>query len=466
MSSRELLNLKKKVFNTPQLIMADDFQPIVDYMISPQRTDFKPVEEAKSLARSDFNRDEDYKKYQLEQAGVNPETMQGLIKIEGTLVNRAGNIQACVELTSYEGIKAQLSKQIELGAKEVVLLIDSGGGEAYGMFATAQKIRKMADDADVKLIAYVDGYACSAAYGLASSAHEIIANPQATVGSVGVVVQLMNNSKALEKAGYTRTFVYAGENKIPFDADGEWDKDFLSSIQASINKTYKRFTNLVALNRGMQETDVVKTQASTYDADEAVGIGFVDKLMETDEFFDEYLPSLQQTNTSTQKLQSEENMDKSNQENGIKTIELNTELETVVSLSELATLKEKADAFEVVSATLATTTEGLQTATARIEKLEDDLLSAQADALIASRKAKLEDAIGKENEQLDSILTATASLSEESFNVILSTYAVTFASKEADFKEAGVDTSQDQPRLTIEDKLKLKLQSERATNKA
>lgn len=458
MSSRELLNLKKKVFNTPQLIMADDFQPIVEYMINPQRTDFKPVEKAKVLARSDFSKDEDYKQYQLESAGVNPKTMQGLIKIEGTLVNRAGQIQACVELTSYEGIKAQLSKQIELGAKEVVLLLDTGGGEAYGCFATANKMRKMADDAGIKLIAYVDGYACSAGYALASSAHEIVANPQATVGSIGVVVQLLNNSKALEKAGYSRTFVYAGDNKIPFDDNGEWDKEFLTNLQSSINKSYKKFTNLIAVNRGMQEVDVVKTQASTYDADEAVDIGFVDKLMEVDEFFDEYLPSLQQTNNSTQKLQSEENMEKPDQENGIKTIELNTELEAVVSLADLSALQAKADSVNEIATQLATTTESLQLANAEIVELKDQILSAQADAIIATRKAKLGEAIGKENEQLESILVATSSLADDAFEVILSTYTATFSAKEEKFVEVGVDTAQDQPRMTIEEKLKLKLQ--------
>lgn len=458
MSSRELLNLKKKVFNTPQLIMADDFQPIVDYMINPQRTDFKPVEEAKILARSDFEKDEEYKQYQMKQAGINPATMQGLIKIEGTLVNRAGQVQACVELTSYEGIRTQLTKQIELGAKEVVLLLDTGGGEAYGCFATATKMRKMADDAGIKLIAYVDGYACSAGYALASSAHEIVANPQSTVGSVGVVVQLMNNSKALEKAGYSRTFVYAGDNKIPFDENGEWDKEFLTNIQSSINKTYKRFTNLVAVNRGMQEVDVVKTQASTYDADEAVAIGFVDKLMEVDEFFDDYLPSLQQTNSSTQKLQLEENMDKTDQENGIKTIELNAELETVVSLADLSALQAKADSVEELTTTLSTTTESLQLANSRIAELEDEILSTKADALIATRKAKLEEAIGKENEQLDSILTATAGLDDSAFAIVLGSYETTFKAKEEKFEEAGTGAGQEQPRMTIEDKIKLKLQ--------
>lgn len=458
MSNRDLLNFKKRVFNTPQLITPDDFQPIVDYMIDPQRTEFKPVEKAKILTRADFSKDEEYRKYKLESLDINPETMQGIIKIEGTLVNRAGQIQACVELTSYEGIKKKLSAQIEMGVKEVVMLIDSGGGEAYGMFATAAKIRKMADDADIKLIAYVDGYACSAAYGLASAAHEIIANPQAIVGSVGVVVQLLNNSKALKKAGYSRTFIYAGENKIPFDESGEWDKEFLTSLQASVNKTYKRFTNLIAINRGMQEKDVVKTQASTYDADEAVAVGFVDKLMEVDEFFDEYLPSLQQNNT-TQNLKLEENMDKDEMLENL--VQLDADTQTVISLEELKTLQEKASKLDEISTSLATANADLLASQAKIAELQDEILSAKADAIITARRAKLVDVLGSENEQVASILTATADLKDDAFDIVLGSYSATFKAKEEKMVEVGLETQKEQPRMTLEERIAKKLKEAR-----
>lgn len=441
--------------------MSEDFQTIVEYMINPERTGFKASPVIPELKRSDFERDEEYRKYRLEQLDINPETMQGLIKIEGTLVNRAGQVQACVELTSYESIKAKMQAQLDEGVREVVMVIDSGGGEAYGCFATAAKLRKMADDNDVKLIAYVDGYACSAAYALATAAHEIVANPQATVGSVGVVVQLMNNTEALKKAGYSRTFVYAGDNKVPFDADGEFDKKFISDIQASINKTYKRFVSLVANNRGIQEADVVKTQASVYDADEAIDIGFVDKLMEVDEFFDNYFPSLRQTSNQSPKLKTEENMTVEElqklKEEAANTVLLNAETEAVVTIAELTELREKATQFETTQSLVTDLQEQLSTANSRVKELEDQIVDAQADALIATRKAQLEGVLGTENKQIASILSATATLEDEAFNLVLAGYTASFEAKELEFKEKGKAPEKEEPRMSLDEKIKLKL---------
>lgn len=441
--------------------MSEDFQTIVEYMINPEKTGFKASPVVPEMKRSDFERDEEYRKYRLEQLDIDPETMQGYIPIEGTLVNRAGQVQACVELTSYEAIKAKMQAQINEGVKQIVMVIDSGGGEAYGCFATADKLRKMADTNDVKLIAFVDGYACSAAYALASAAHEIVANPQATVGSVGVVVQLMNNTEALKKAGYSRTFVYAGDNKVPFDADGEFDKKFISDIQASINKTYKRFVNLVANNRGIQEADVVKTQASVYDADEAVGIGFVDKLMETDEFFDEYFPSLRQTSNQSTQMKTEENMTVEElqklKEEAANTVLLNAETEAVVSLAELTDLREKATQFETTQALATDLQTKLDAALKRTQELEDAIVEAQADAVIATRQAKLEEVLGTENEQVASILSATAGLDDAAFGLVLAGYETSFTKKEATFTEQGKAPEAEQKRMTLEDKIKAKL---------
>ena len=92
---------------------------------------------------------------------------------------------------------------------------DSGGGEAYGMMETANEMRKIADANDVKFITYVDGYAASAMYGLSAASHEIIVNPDAQVGSIGVVVSLANYSEAEKQYGLKRVYVTAGESKVP-----------------------------------------------------------------------------------------------------------------------------------------------------------------------------------------------------------------------------------------------------------
>ena len=211
------------VFNRPQLIALDALQPIVNYLADPKRANasFKPVEKPVTLLASDFDSDATYRRYQLLENNINPDTMTGVLDIQGVLTYRSGEIDAeCNEMVSYESLKRQTEKMVDLGVERIVMMQDSGGGAAYGLFAAASYIKKLAKDNNISLVSYVDGVSYSASYGLSVIADELIVNPQAGVGSVGVVVALYNDTKMLENAGLSRQFVFAGDNKIPFDKDG------------------------------------------------------------------------------------------------------------------------------------------------------------------------------------------------------------------------------------------------------
>ncbi|NMR95471.1 hypothetical protein HKB38_29150, partial [Vibrio parahaemolyticus] len=137
--------------------------------------------------------------------------------------------------TNYSDLIANMQKLADSGKKKVVLNISSGGGEAFNCFYCAKQLRKIADANGIKLTAWIDGEACSAAYALASTSHDVIADPESySIGSVGVVIKLQNDSKALEQQGISRSFVYAGNNKIPYAADGSFKQEFLDDLQESV----------------------------------------------------------------------------------------------------------------------------------------------------------------------------------------------------------------------------------------
>ena len=130
--------------------------PITSYLRNPERTFTINSEEIsdtdKLLSEFDYSKSlESYEEKQLKdikkRAGINPETNIGYIEVSGTLVAKAGNINGCVELTSYEKIKKLTKMQIQLGVSSITYIIDSNGGEAYLAFSTAKDLRKMADDA-------------------------------------------------------------------------------------------------------------------------------------------------------------------------------------------------------------------------------------------------------------------------------------------------------------------------------
>ncbi len=276
--AHKITRLKAKLLNTPHLIDEQSFNAILSYINDRNTTGI--------LAERD---DDDEDKYERSRFLYNDESRTAILYIEGPLTAKSTGMEMLCGGTSYEGLKEDFADAVELGAKTVVLMTDSGGGEAATMMDTANYLRKMADDNSVKIISYVDGgMAASAAYGLICVSDEIVAQSDSDIGSIGVLVRLMNDSKHLEQEGYERTFITAGSEKVPFSEDGSFRKEFLEDIQYKVDKLYESFTSHVATHRGMSVEAVKATEARTYLADDAMRIGLVDKVMSLDDFY-EYL---------------------------------------------------------------------------------------------------------------------------------------------------------------------------------
>lgn len=472
-------NINSMVFNKPLLVTLDALQPITDYLSDPERAaslKLERPEEESLLKLESFNSEDEYQKYKLQKLGINPETMVGVLDVSGSLVYRAGQMNAnCTELTSYEGLKKQAEQQIEAGAKTLVLKVDSNGGMAHGMFSAANHIKKIAKQNGVKTVSYIDGTSASAAFGLSVLSDEIIAHPQSQVGSVGVVIALHNDSKMLDNLGIKRQFIFAGANKIPFDnSTGEFTDKFLDDLQKSVDKTYKSFVQHVAMNRGLTEEAVINTNASVFDTDEALALGLIDKVMELEDFELEY--GLKTSNNKTtgfnQYLESPVEVTKLTQEDNMSqqlTVEavqaqLSAALEEKQTLATQLTeasekLSELTEAKESLSTELTALKEAKESLVAEKLALEAEKLATEKQARLDSRTAKLEASLGKDNEKVAELLTTTESLSDEQFEVIASSFGVAQEAKQNQFEEKGGEGQQSNTQLTIEQKLAAKAKS-------
>lgn len=453
---RGSLTLARQVFNTPQLIISEDLQTIAQYLVNRANGDVietsleqrKDIEKEESLEVLANYTNEDEKQRYFRRLGISPDGKRGYLDVSGTLVAKAGQIDAdCMELTSYEGLYNQFVKQVNEGIQELVMEVSSGGGSAFSCFEMAQQVRDLATEKNIKIYAFVDGLAASAAYAWASIADEIVARKDSELGSVGVVVQLINNSKMLENIGLTRTFVYNGSQKIPFNAEGEFSPQFLSSLQKKVDKTGLEFNTFVAKNRNMKVEDVIATQAEVFDAQQALEVGFADKIMTRKEFYDNYLPTASQSREVTilsAKTQTEEKM-----------TDVTTDLSVEQLASDLATAKET---LASTTEQLTTSQEALQLKEADLEKLaadkvelekqlselqsakealETELTNIKADALQAERKAKLESVLGSENDQVATLLTTTAGLEATAFDAIVSALEAKVEKEDKEMEELG-----------------------------
>ena len=379
--------------------------------------------------------------------------------VTGTLVAKAGNIDAdCMELTSYEGMYDKFAKQVSEGIEELVLHVDSGGGSAFSCFEMAKEVKDLAVKNNIKIYAFVDGLSASAAFAWTSIADEVIARPDSEIGSVGVVVQLINNSKMLENIGITRQFVCHGEQKVPFTSDGDFSPQFISSIQKKVDKTGAEFSTFIAQNRNMSVEAVLATQAEVFDSEEALSIGFIDKIMTKSEFFGSYLPSLSSKNNSSgihellsnNKSTSEGNMPDKNKTDELLANTHENKPESKVDMEQLTQLTEQ---NTQLSAQLTDMGKELSDYKEQVEKLTSELQRKDMDYRNEQRKASLEDALGKDNEKVLELLTTTESLSDEHFNVIVSTLSSSQESMQENLEEKGGEGQDSDVKLSLSEQL-------------
>lgn len=91
----------------------------------------------------------------------------------------------------------------------VVLDIDSGGGQVYG----TGEFYDFISNYSKPIVAYTDGYMCSAAYYLGNATQYIIANKRADhIGSIGAYASMVDFSGVFEKLGAKIYNVYASKS--------------------------------------------------------------------------------------------------------------------------------------------------------------------------------------------------------------------------------------------------------------
>jgi serine protease SohB len=84
-------------------------------------------------------------------------------------------------------------------AKAVALSINSPGGSAVQSHLIYRRIRTLADEKKLPVIAFVEDVAASGGYMLACAADEIVCDPASIVGSIGVIGASFGFPEAMRK---------------------------------------------------------------------------------------------------------------------------------------------------------------------------------------------------------------------------------------------------------------------------
>lgn len=134
--------------------------------------------------------------------------------------------------------------------KAVALAINSPGGSPVQSHLIFKRIRALADEKKVPVLAFVEDVAASGGYMIACAADEIICDNSSIVGSIGVVGGSFGFNKLIDKIGVERRLYTSGERKgmlDPFLPENPDDVERLHAIQRDIHDS---FIELVKSRRG------------------------------------------------------------------------------------------------------------------------------------------------------------------------------------------------------------------------
>jgi len=200
-----------------------------------------------------------------------------VIGVGGTLVKKAGWMDAWSGLQSYEMIRAGFQDAIADPRIQGILLdVDSPGGEVGGLFDLAGEI--FAGRQEKPIYAAANDVAFSAAYALASSAERLFVTSTGGVGSVGVIAIHVDQSSFDEKVGRKYTAVYAGAKKNDFNPHEALTDSAKDELQTQIDSLYDMFVGLVSQNRQMKAALVRNTEAGLFYGAKAISAGLADEV--------------------------------------------------------------------------------------------------------------------------------------------------------------------------------------------
>ena len=165
---------------------------------------------------------------------------------------------------------------------EVVVRIENPGGLVHDQGLAASQLLRVRRRG-IPLTAAVDTMAASGGYLMACVATKIVAAPFAVVGSIGVVAQVPNFYRLLDRAGVDVEQFTGGEFKRTVTMFGRNTDDDRRKLTEEVADTHALFKEFVAEHRPQVDVEAVGTGEHWYGA-RALSLGLVDELVTSDDY--------------------------------------------------------------------------------------------------------------------------------------------------------------------------------------
>jgi signal peptide peptidase SppA len=162
--------------------------------------------------------------------------------------------------------------------KAVALVVNSPGGSPAQSSLLFRRIRQLAEEHEVPVVAFAEDVAASGGYWLALAADEVFADETSLLGSIGVITASFGFTEALRKLGVQRRLYTAGDNKSMLDPFLTEDPKAVERLTVLQRDMHEAFKDLVRSRRGarLKGEESVLFSGEVFTGRRALELGLID----------------------------------------------------------------------------------------------------------------------------------------------------------------------------------------------
>ncbi|MCD6279550.1 signal peptide peptidase SppA [Candidatus Micrarchaeota archaeon] len=183
-------------------------------------------------------------------------------------------------LTGYSPGSRTIADKIDelnnnANVKGLFIEIDSGGGSVIA----TKEIYNALEKFNKPIIVYINDIGASGGYYISLPADVIIANPDSTVGNIGVRATFISMRGLLDKIGISTVTLKTGKFKDIGDPFKNMTPEEKAVVSTMLNETYNEFLNDLLKHRHIKDINIsTLTDGRIFSGRQAMRYGLVDKI--------------------------------------------------------------------------------------------------------------------------------------------------------------------------------------------
>jgi len=216
---------------------------------------------------------EDSKPYAIAGDGI------AMFSLRGAMSKAGG----CFSVGTVEIRKAIRQARRDPQVKAAFMVAETPGGHVSGTKEFADEIKAFVDSGKLFYV-QVEDLLASAGVWATAHATAIYANEMASIGSIGVVAQVVDSSQMFEREGIKVHTISTGKHKGAFAQGSEITDEQLELLQAEVDEINVFFKAAIVDGRGIdpKALDEIAT-GQTFIASKALKHGLIDGIQTADE---------------------------------------------------------------------------------------------------------------------------------------------------------------------------------------